>query len=127
MTIVTWQAEFYPTPSDSEEAQADPVGHSLRKWAGLLPENLEKHDCWIDEHRNIKSSDGVMPIDGDFCALCASYDTGLDGTGCVDCPLGSCTATGDDHHNPWTIWVLYENPYPMIDALLAIKENDDGE
>jgi hypothetical protein len=48
MSIETWKAEYYPCDADSDEAQAAPAAHGLRKWYGLRPEAIARHGLVLE-------------------------------------------------------------------------------
>lgn len=72
MSLKTWKEEFYAVPAN-EVAKEDAVSHSLRKWEGLRPANLEKHWVYWD-YRGLTDLPGeVLRIDSNSCALCVHY------------------------------------------------------
>lgn len=85
MSLETWKQEFYPTPASNPDCS--PAEHSLRKWRGLLPRNLQKHGCRIraDGVMDIHHAPGDegLPLNDDTCALCRQH---LDAK-CKSCPL----------------------------------------
>jgi len=123
MSLESWKAEFYPKPANIVP-ESGAVSHSLKKWIGLRPENLEKHRV-----RKVLQSvaDGFrrISIDGDSCALCMHYLLTINGsssTPCEFCPLGKHLGRACDRgiSAPYGIWARTGNPEPMIAALTAI-------
>lgn len=76
MSEQTWMDEFYPTPAvGSAGSDKEAALHSLQKWMGALPHNLERHGL------------KAPPIDfsSETCSLCARH---LSSRGsCAECPL----------------------------------------
>ena len=120
MSIKSWRAEFYPCSAKSAAAKKDPIGHSLRKWIGLLPKNLKKHGV-------VFSWGEGKPIilNEDTCALCVIHHDKI-GSYCAGCPLMVIQGNrdcdddfgddGDDEVSPY--WLgMRGNPRPMIEAL----------
>ncbi len=78
MSMETWKQEFYPVEANSDEAQARPVTHSLRKWIGLRQENLNRHGLYldgIDVYEKEKDRDNLdeepdLVVGATSCALC---------------------------------------------------------
>lgn len=98
MSFESWVKEFYPVKAEDcprEEAAA----HSLQKWKGALPENLEKHGVKFEGY---KLFDELHSINFNYssCALCArnSY--------CSTCSLTivrggvDCSARRKDEDTP---------------------------
>ncbi len=111
MSVKSWEAEYYPTPANSKEALADPVRHSLRKWEGLLLENLKKHGLDDDDSRL------PIEVDDSTCALCHLW-AHLE---CAGCPLFQAGYECDvDSNGPWAEWVNHYDPQPMINALKEV-------
>src|SRR5689334_2657044 len=75
-----WLTEFYPIDAQSAVESLTSVGlveHSLRKWTGFLPENMEKHGVYPGAHGHMrdKEKDEIfLEIDGDSCSLCVAYN-----------------------------------------------------
>lgn len=87
MSIETWKAEFYPKPAD-ETTREEAADHSLQKWRGWLPENLERHGV----SREALAEADIPYRSWTTCALCHHYDDdshqGDDGEyTCPGCPL----------------------------------------
>ena len=74
MSLASWKEEFYPTPAYACPCD-QALEHSILKWTGLLPENLEKHKVFLDGQylRDPESPNCALRIDGDSCALCVHY------------------------------------------------------
>jgi len=129
MTLQTWMNEFYPVPA-SEVLEKDAPAHSLRKWKGLLKENLEKHDCITNFNGDVLGHGGKIEISEATCALCLLYR--FVGNLCSACPLAvsrgrSCflPTSDEDYFSPWRAWLYERNPLPMINVLeKAIKNKE---
>lgn len=47
MSLETWKEEFYKIPAE-ECIKEQALDHSITKWEGLRPENLQKHGLFLD-------------------------------------------------------------------------------
>lgn len=131
MSIKSWKAEFYKenaydVAQDGSDLQL--IEHSLAKWEGLKPENLEKHELKGVGHRIVDTkSDEAFRVDCDSCALCQKYDA----DDCYTCPItkvrgydcGSDNDENDEDNAPWHEWAVNQEPYHMIYWLTKAKEN----
>lgn len=136
MSLETWKAEFYAMPAHDPHAIADDLAavyHSLQKWRGLLPENLQRHGLvrrafvlWDDEGRERFS------VDANSCALCQrrqDYDTSA-----IDCGRGGgcpllnvrdglqCDQTEEDREECADVENLPLSPYA---AFTSSREGGD--
>ncbi len=75
MSIKTWKTEFYPIAAVQLANSLDSVciEHSIQKWKGLLPKNLQKHGLKKD-HFTISDTRSEFNFDAYSCALCQKYD-----------------------------------------------------
>lgn len=141
MSMKSWREEFYPVRAfDCDEAGA--LDHSIKKWLGLRPENLARHDL-IVLGENMKSiyskfeyDRPLLGIDGSTCALCKHYVDVPDAADCAGCPLYlelgcvPCDSRKAYPEPPYRVWIKTGDPEPMIDALLrakAVEENENGK
>lgn len=83
MSIKTWKKEFYPVSATSRMSKKAAIEHSIKKWEGLLPENLKRHEVAIDVCGNVHDDEISFEICDQSCALCQKYF----GECCVKCPL----------------------------------------
>jgi hypothetical protein len=74
MTIETWKEEFYTEDANvaGDGSDMECLDHSIKKWNGVLPENLKKHQLAKD-YKCISDEDYGLNIDGSTCALCQKY------------------------------------------------------
>lgn len=119
MSLETWKAEFYPQPADEVPAD-EAVAHSLQKWKGMRPENLERHG--VDaEWSYLAFEDQTLGIDASTCALCKHFARGS----CLKCPLAivrggvACDMRREDEARPYGCspfhkWATIGDPEPMI-------------
>jgi len=131
MSAESWLAAYYPVSADDVPIE-DALDHSIRKWTGLLPENIAAHD--IQEYDDLP-----MYIDANSCALCFhAKELALDGDEannpdvfCRRCPLYISRGQRCDRYsvaeydagtpNPWFAWSNARDPRLMLDALLKAK------
>lgn len=102
MSLETWKEEFYPVAAKDVPLQTA-IDHSIRKWEGLTPENLQRHGIWKLSYRRIGIDDddplGGFFINSGTCALCHYFI--LKTSSCANCPLfevrglTSCDSTTD--------------------------------
>ena len=140
MSLETWKKEFYPVEADSLEAQASTrtaIEHSLRKWRGLRPEALLKHEVRLEGPYNKEVVDDCADAENgprfllgnQSCALCL-YITDYT---CEACPIfnvsgAACDpAENSDEVTAWEVYVHDADPEPMIAQLekaLALVSGD---
>lgn len=123
MSLESWKAEFYPI--EAAEVDGDNpvalVSHSLQKWNGKLPENLEKHDLIVSGFRSITHrrypEAGKFEFDSTTCALCHFYygsvvdeDTGSE---CCACPIVKAGFVGCEERDS----AYLESTRAMVDVL----------
>ena len=86
MSLYSWSKEFYPVKA-SKVHMSKATEHSLRKWEGMRPENLEKHGLRVSsDGYAIQEKDDLsikLGIDDSSCALCYHYVK----ENCIFCPL----------------------------------------
>lgn len=125
MSKESWLAEFYPESAEEPKTAKAATEHALRKWNGLLRENLIRHECAMNERNSRVCENGyeVLIVDGATCALCAW----LGHTTCVGCPISECT--GDECNTEFMTFRKTGNPKPMIEllekTLTWVNENDN--
>lgn len=133
MSLKTWKKEFCPTTAKTAAARTGAIKcieHSLKKWEGALPENLEKHGLEYGDHL-LREIDGpeIMRFDHRTCSLCVKYLVGAD---CRKCPIvkagnPECDAY-PDNDDDWEGVPIdgyrksENNPQPMIDTLKKTLE-----
>ena len=120
MCLQSWKEEFYPILASDVDEQ-DALQHSLQKWIGLRPENLEKHNVVLFDHTvrdkfQLGGCDFVM-IAASSCALCVHYSVRSEE--CSKCPLINCG-------RQFRVFVLSDNDQPMLDLFESVikKENN---
>lgn len=88
MGVKSWREEFLPVEAeDATGSTGEAIAHSLQKWKGALPENLEKHEVKF-ENLEISGSEGNEFFGSSNCALCvAFFDYGTPEDTCKRCPL----------------------------------------
>lgn len=116
MSKASWMSEFYPVDA-SAVSKAQALNHSIRKWMGLLPENLKRH----------RLSEPPFSVDADTCALCKIHWTQ---ESCGECPLylvrgrvrcDSETVADAPGWSPFDAYTERGNARPMLAWLLAAK------
>lgn len=120
MSLQSWKKEFYPREASDIDDTPDAIEHSITKWKGLLPENLSKHNLEIDDGSIWDSKGQYMVISSGTCALCRLF---IEITDCPECPLSKHLGyrCDDGETSPYMVFTLFNNPQPMIDALIACK------
>lgn len=128
MSVKSWKAEFYPSPPNEKATWRECLEHSIRKWTGLLPDNMAKHAVWA-ENAVITDVDSYrLGIDASSCALCQKgiylhLDEGM----CTDCPLYAYLGKrrcDDDAQgiSPYSAFCDSGDAQPMLDALKAARK-----
>ena len=114
MSKETWLAEYYPYKPDKNMTDNEAVIHSLRKWIGAKPKNLEKHGL----------EDIPMVFSADDCALCAKYAVSYGIRHCNLCPLAvyglRCSHDTVRNISPWHAYARSGHIEPMIEALTEL-------
>ena len=121
MSLASWKKEFYPTPAYACPCN-QALEHSILKWTGLLPENLEKHKVFLDAQylRDAESPNHVFGIDGDSCALCMNYHAEGPCRNEEACPI--LLVTGADCSREYEEFVYQGQASPMLNLLQQVKE-----
>lgn len=122
-----WIAEFYPEPANNHTGCS--IGHSLKKWVGLRPENLEKHNCELSSLNHVINADrnqDILSINDLSCSLCIKYHKQAN---CYNCPLYKirnntrCDSPfSSEYTSPWYKWIKQDDPEPMIKNLLKTQD-----
>lgn len=117
MSLESWKNEFYEEKFVKERA----AQQSLKKWKGLLPENLAKHGVKYDPtFKVVRDNIEFMRINDSTCSLCYFYyRVNPDAPSCVECPLYTVNGSVKcDKQNCSGINLYVENnPIHMIEAL----------
>lgn len=132
MSLQSWKEEFYPVEAQYASPE-EAVAHSLRKWEGLRPENLQKHGLVQNgKHlEEVDSEDEEYFISGDSCALCHHYAEDecnccplFKARGDVACDSFNIEECGSDGEHPFGAGVnrANPNPEPMIMWLKKAQE-----
>lgn len=109
-----WRQEFYPIPADMV-APEDAAKHSLKKWQGLLPENLQRHGL-----TGIK----FFCFNAETCALCVHHLKPPAGSSktkhCETCPIFTLKhrSCGPEYGR----WFVVKDPEPMIRLLQEVVD-----
>jgi hypothetical protein len=80
MSVESWKEEFYSEPANEVPASRA-ARHSLKKWQGALPANLEKHDVAYTNSYVHDRAGGEVIFGAASCALCQAFER------CQDCTL----------------------------------------
>lgn len=125
MSKESFLKEFYPIPAnEATNSWLEATNHSIQKWKGMLPENLEKHDQYTTNGYVLTVGDSkyqtTLLYGVKTCALCSKDDANE--MNCVPCPLytlmqESCTANNSAYDRA----ARSNNPQPMIDALYSVQ------
>lgn len=134
MSLNSWKREFYK--GRIKQAAKDPltaVEHSLQKWKGLKDKHLANHGLvqFCSALHNPDTGKEFC-IDNSSCALCRFVElantTGLaDDSGrytCDPCPIVKATGSKcDGVGSPYSAWLKYKDPQPMIQVLKATRNH----
>ena len=137
MSVKSWLQEFYPVDCDdaSIKTNLQAVQHSLQKWRGLTPEQLQKHRVNVNQGNGWRSgrllsgrSNGGLRINDQSCSLCQKHSYS---DNCKACPISRVTGrrcdqktydpTKDVWKSPWHEFQDNCNPAPMIAVLERTK------
>lgn len=125
MSLKTWIKEFYPEKAeDATTNDLTAINHSIRKWTGALPENLEKHNLKYTNQTVYEPGGLLLFFTGESCALCKryNYDDCTD-TNNVRCPIVRATKHRcDDTLNQDIYQQSEDDPTPMLELLAKTKE-----
>lgn len=127
MSYRTWEKKFYPKSASTKMSVRDAIKHSLRKWTGLLPENLEAHGLKQDVRDIEDKKTGVahLYIDSSTCALCHQFI--MVTSNCDGCPLRQslghrCDVPGA----PYGKFINHNDARPMVNSLQKTLERYDA-
>lgn len=122
MSFKTWLKEFYPIVVNKKNlkdfSDVEIVEHSLTKWKGALPKNVEKHKVFFLDN-SIISADDQFFFTTDSCSMCFKYYVHTaDGSSCDNCPLVlsggvSCNDVDSEYRNVYKT----DDPKGMVKAL----------
>lgn len=123
MSVGTWQDEFMPEGMCCDK----PVEYSLRKWQGLTAENMAKHGVQRISHHRLEDVRGKDFGEHSFsyCALCDDAEDSCKNCRYVQFHGRACDEPmqrAGEEPSPWKIWVLKQDPQPMINALQQMKD-----
>lgn len=125
MSLQTWKAVFYTESNPRYVTWREALEHSINKWIGLRPENLERHRVHSTSKYLLSDGRYTFPITSDTCMLCLKgcYHNGREDM-CAGCPLylsldNTRCDYGDD--SPYGIFLDSNDPEPMISALKAAR------
>jgi len=128
MSLESWKQEFYPVEA-RDVLKASAIEHSLQKWKGLRPENLQKHNL---------SAFAMMDhqfVSGASCALCTHYlePAHQDIPRCTECPLYKLRGgypcdveTPSEILSPYSAWTDDSDPEPMIALLEQAAKSEQA-
>lgn len=125
MSLASWIEEFYPVCAD-ECPRDQALEHSILKWTGLLPKNLEKHGV-VKQRLYIQDPSGDwLAINGSSCALCEYYCHTRVSCNEEENPCPIVVVTGKDCDSQYGKFVLDGQVTPMLDLLCQVKEALDA-
>lgn len=131
MSLSSWKAEFYPVDACTVSKEFA-LEHSLKKWIGLRPENLARHEVVLKgtfvtcpvEGSSLKLGWTRLILGGSSCALCIHYaDSAPVYSNCKSCPLAKITGTDCEHQ--WMI-ATYPAEGELADVEPMIKLIEDA-
>ena len=135
MSIETWELEFYDEGVVLEasgynlkatELSNDTIirfiDQCIKKWEGVLEENLDKHELkkWDEVSWIIYDKSSItFSFKSPTCSLCAAF-LECTGNGCSECPIYK--VSGRDCEAEWLEWTNNDNPQQMIELLHKTKQ-----
>lgn len=130
MSIKTWKKEFYPKSATSRMSKKAAIEHSIKKWEGLLPENLKKHGVVLDKCGDIyENIDDEMnfEISDLSCALCYKYLWEC----CKKCPLYEklgfeCGKGEIKDGDGWKSYIKNGSPELMLKNLRSLLVDEEN-
>ena len=125
MSIETWKKEFYPRSAASRMSKKSAIEHSIKKWEGLLSENLKKHEVVIDVCGDVHDDEISFEISDQSCALCQKYMHKC----CVKCPLYEklgfeCGKGKIEAGDGWVSYMEEGSPELMLKNLRSLLDED---
>jgi hypothetical protein len=132
MSIDTWVAEFAPMLDDlhflaHKQTWLEATQWSIRKWIGLRPKNLERHDIDLGVsftprlfNRGVIQTPDSRHVNIDYttCPLCLkSFDHTRQVVDCTRCPLYRFVGRTCDGHGAYGRFLTTKRPAQMIKAL----------
>ena len=126
MSIKTWKKEFYPVSATSRMSKKAAIEHSIKKWEGLLPENLKKHVV-ISKYGDIHDDEINFEISDQSCALCQKYFLEC----CIKCPLYEklgfeCGKGTIEDGDGWTYYMDEGSPELMLKNLRSLLDDEEN-
>ena len=122
MSFATWIEEFYPVPAD-DCPREQALEHSILKWTGLLPENLEKHGVQkCASYVQDPDWSDWLRIDATSCALCSHYWRSTLGCKHEAAPCPVVRVTGNTCDARYLEFITSGQATPMLDLLRQVKE-----
>lgn len=127
MSLRSWKSEYYRSILKASKDTLLAIDHSIKKWEGLRPSALQKHNLTAPfDTKSLfsKRGDTKFKVSGKTCALCRMTQKETRGNvECSICPLYTLTKVHCDQFNgPWNVWVNKRDPEPMLKALIRLKE-----
>ena len=122
MSIATWMDEFYPVAA-RKVLKEESLQHSLRKWEGLLDENLARHGLEKGAYGVITDGRVSFDVDSTSCALC--YHHTVFDVECGDCPLVALATFAHEEYaceKEYWAFSVGDDPKPMIALLRKAVE-----
>ena len=142
MSLQTWKETFYEDIMNMKEekrlSDLSCAEHTLKKYQGLLPENLEKHGVGLFgralREKNLSYVEllatGEFDFSSDTCSFCLKhYNFEYQITECGNCPIGriSKPCGGNNKENTWYQVIFTKDPNPMITLMEKIITMCDSE
>lgn len=126
MSKESFLKEFYQIPAnEATNSWLEATNHSIQKWKGMLPENLEKHNQIMSDEWHIVTTDSgekTLAYGNITCALCIKAINEAGYYFCSVCPLMMLFSYEcDDGESAYVSTKYSRNPQPMIDALYSTQ------
>ena len=121
VSINSWKREFYQGRlKDAAKTALGAAKHSLRKWRGLKPKNLAKHNLTNRAFGIVNiDTNATFDITAYTCALCLRARDAWSELDCNSCAykLANGYDCGSNYDSGWHLWCDEQDPSKMIKEL----------
>lgn len=116
MSLASWKREFYRTPAH-KVSQKYALKHSLKKWMGLKPSNIKKHNVSLRDICLVDKRGNELGFGDTTCALCQHYQV----NDCSDCPL-TIVNNGKPCHKTGQPYDVFTNTHRIASMIKLLQK-----